>query len=125
MTRLDQQAICLILKAQHVSELAKQAYSYKARTAYYARKDAYIRRAVELVRGQKRSRIRFRVEVAPDQNGYRSNVFYFEFNMKGKHFQFSFHNPKADVPPMGDPTIAWDGAKGACVERRKWIAKHS
>lgn len=115
MKKIEKIVIRHILLAQWASTMAKNDYCH--RLEYYGIKDHSIQKAVLILNGAKHSSIHYRIEGKPDQNGFPSKIFYFEFMFKGEFYQFSFHKPYGKEKPCGDKNIAWDGEKGGCIER--------
>ena len=106
-----------IWHAQYFSTKAKRVNSYEASQKLYDKKDECLLHAVSILKTTKNSRIRWKQERQLDRNLNWSLVLYFEFNYKGKHYQFSFHNfcfHTLGRQSKGDPTIKWEGIFGKC-----------
>ena len=83
----------------------------------YSIKSYKIALAINLLKQSRHSRIQYKIERKPDQNGCDSNVIYFEWVDNGKKIQFSFHQPNAPYTKQGDYTIKWDRLIGGCKEK--------
>lgn len=117
MNNTDDIVVQDILHAQYFSMKAKKVNSYEASRRLYRKKDECLLHAIAILKTTKNSRIRWKQEEKLDQSFNWSLVIYFEFNYKGKHYQFSFHNfcfHTLGRQSKGDPTIKWDGILGKC-----------
>lgn len=113
--------IYFILKAQEMSDLAKAKREDKY--FFYKKKEEYIKKALSELRKQRHSNVSYKIEKGPDQNGYPSNIYYFEFKVKGKLYQFSFHQPRGDKKPQGNSKIKWDRHIGGCQQAYRELVK--
>lgn len=103
-----------ILKAQAFSDAAKEESGAKKKELY-KKKDAAILAAYKIINTTRNSRVNYKKIRGYDQNGHLSLIFYFEFKMKGKLFQFSFHSFNFNLfgdNLQGDKNIVWDGIIG-------------
>lgn len=133
MNNFDKKVVQLILKAQQNSSAAKEALDYDESKRLYGIKDKCLSEAFHILKGERNSRIQYMVQARPDQNGHASLVIYFEFNYKGKHYQFSFHNfnfkvfglKPNDAKTIGNKAIVWNGVIGGCNKNYQEIIKHS
>lgn len=113
--------IYYILKAQEMSDLAKAKEENKY--FFYNQKEIYINKALNELKTKKHSNVSYKIQKGPDQNGYPSNIFYFEFKIKGKKYQFSFHQPRGNKKPQGDLKIKWNRHIGGCQQAYKELVK--
>ena len=95
---VDRQICRLIVEAQIASDAGKgirrlNVCGSKAADLGYAGKDGYIRRALQMLDGNRPGAVRYCVKVEADQNGYPSVLVYFDINLEGQRLQVSFHNP--------------------------------
>lgn len=113
--------IYYILKAQEMNSLAKAKEEKKH--FFYKQKEIYIKKALNELKTKRHSNVSYKIEKKPDQNGYPSNIIYFEFKVKGKLYQFSFHQPRGNKKPQGDLKIKWDRCIGGCQQAYKELVK--
>lgn len=113
--------IYYILKAQEMSDLAKAKKEDKH--FFYKKKEEYLQKALSELRKQRHSNVSYKIERGPDQNGYPSNIYYFEFKVKGELYQFSFHQPRGDKKPQGNKNIKWNRRIGGCQQAYKELVK--
>ena len=119
MKKIDKYVINQIMLAQWASTMAKTVdYFDDNKYCYYGIKEKCIKKALSILKGAKHSSIQYKIEEKADQNGYPSYVFYFEFQLKGKKYQFSFHQPKRNktIKINGKQSIRWNGLLHNCVE---------
>ena len=109
MKNINTDIIYCVLKAQQMSDLAKD----RKDKSFYSLKMHYLDKAMELLSSNKND-IRYKVEKAPDQNGYPSNIYYFHFSLNGNKYEFVFHCPKGTREPEGDQSLKWNGIIGFC-----------
>lgn len=123
MNNIDKIIIHHILEAQKYSDAAKRAESYTSAQAIYKLKDRHLVEAVRSLEGARNSRISWKIEHKPDQNGHPSIIVYFEFKIQGKQIQFSFHNFNWKAFPVkkGKSSIQWNGVIGGCREAYRLI----
>lgn len=96
-----------IVMAQDYSDAAKRA-CYGS-SGHYKRKQDCINAAVKLINTNPYVGVRYRSVKAPDQNGNRSRIFYFEVNYYGNVYQISFHSfQDLDKKDYGTESISWD-----------------
>lgn len=116
MNKIDKKVINLVLEAQKASDKAKKAAHINERSFWYKQKDYRLVEAIRTLEGVQSSRISWKVEHKPDQNGHPSIIVYFEFKLNSKQYQFSFHNFNWRKFPVekGKKTIQWNGQIGGC-----------
>lgn len=115
MKNSDKYIITQLLHTLYWSNKAKSVDSCYARWALYRHKDECLHKAVECLRRTASSRIQWRKVFQPDQNGVESLIFYFEFKIKRKKYQISFHNFDLKFfgkNPEGNSNIEWNGLTG-------------
>lgn len=113
--------IYYILKAQEFSDLAK--IKEEKKYFFYNKKEIYIKKALNELKNQRHSNVSYKIEKGPDQNGYPSNIIYFEFKVKGELYQFSFHQPRGKKLPQGNSSIKWNRRIGGCQQAYKELVK--
>lgn len=123
MNNIDKTIIYHILEAQKYSDAAKRANSYYSSQRIYGLKDRHLVEAVRALEGARNSRISWKIEHKPDQNGYPSIIIYFEFKIQGKQIQFSFHNFNWKRFPVekGKNSIQWNGEISGCLKAYRFI----
>ncbi len=114
-----------ILKAAEKNFAAHCCQNKKYRGVLYREKESLYKKALELLKSSKHSKIKYKKERRPDQNGYASHIFYFEWNEGGEKIQFSFHCPlpidskDKNYFIEGVESIQWNGIKGKDLENYK------
>lgn len=131
MNKLDKKIVYLILEAQRASMEAKASYErdyIQRKYSLYGKKDRLLKEAWKILRSNPKSRIKYKTINEPNQNGQDSIILYFEFNYKGEHYQFSFHNYNFKTfgrKTKGTKNITWEGIPGGCKKNLFRIEKHS
>lgn len=124
MNTIDNIIINHILASQYHSDMAKKCQyigDYGGKNYHYNQKDAHINASYKILNSIKKTRIRWSFERVLDQKGNPSNLFTFEFNFKGKHYQFSFHNFNNYGAKNKGNNLPWDGIIGGCQKSYKKI----
>lgn len=109
-------------------EIFNEEKYLQRRYSLYGKKDRLLKEAWTMLRSNPHSRIKYKIENRPDQNGYDSLILYFEFNYKGEHYQFSFHNFNFKTfgrKTRGNKNIVWEGIPGQGTKNYYRIEKHS
>ena len=121
MTQRETKIIKLILKAQWANNKAhggdKKLYSFKHQNVCLA---------IKLINNTAHCSIIYKIEEAPDQNGFPSTIYYFEWKepaLNGRRIQFSFHKPREKGGTHGVKSISWTKNKGECEKLYQKLEK--